>query len=82
MAVDPPEISQEEYNQKIRDWGSRLGVKLRASIGSFAKKGKGDLLRSLKTKSYEWYGEVDRIAYNFRRHGVFWHKGSRRGYGW
>jgi hypothetical protein len=80
MAIDPNEISQEEYNQKITSWGQKLGVKIRASISSLAVKGKGDLLSSLRTKAYKWYGEVDRIAYGFDRHGVFWHKGVGRGH--
>lgn len=78
--LEPQEISQEEYNNRVTAWGSALGVKIRASIRSLTSKGKGDLLRSLRLKTGKWYGEVDKLAYHFVRHGVFVHKGVGRGY--
>jgi hypothetical protein len=80
MAVDPPEISIDEYNKRITAWGTATGVKIRNQIRAFSQDGKGDLLRSLRSKAYKIYGEVDRLAYHFARHGVFWHKGVGRGY--
>lgn len=80
MDIEPTNISQEEYNQKITAWGRKLGTKIRASIATLSHKGKGDLLKSLRNKAYKFYGEVDRLAYSFQRHGVFWHKGVGRGY--
>jgi hypothetical protein len=80
MADEPVEIGQEEYNQKVTDWGSKLAVKIRDSIRSLTSKGKGDLLKSLRLKTGKWYGEVDKLSYHFVRHGVFVHKGVGRGY--
>lgn len=80
MAVEPQEIGIEEYNKRITRWGSDLGKKIRNSIQLLTKKGKGDLLRSLRLKTAKWYGEVDKLSYHFKRHGIFAHKGVGRGY--
>jgi hypothetical protein len=80
MAVEPEEIGIEEYNAKIIGWGSELENKIRTVIRFLARKGKGDLLKSLRLKSKKWYGEVDLLSYHFVRHGVFAHKGVGRGY--
>ncbi len=80
MDVEPREISQEEYNDRVSDWGSQLGVKLRSSIRMLAMDGKGDLVKSLRMKTAKWFGEIDKLAYHFDRHGVFMHKGVGRGY--
>jgi hypothetical protein len=80
MAIEPQEISQEEYNKRVTAWGSALGNKIRTSIRSLTSKGKGDLLKSLRLKTAKWYGEVDLLSYHFVRHGVFVHKGVGRGY--
>lgn len=80
MAVDPKDISQEEYNERVSEWGTRLGVKIRASIQMLTSKGKKDLLKSLRLKTAKWFGEVDKLSYHFDRHGVFVHKGVGRGY--
>ncbi len=80
MTTEPREITTEEYNEKISSWSAATGTKLRASIQRLTSKGKGDLLRSLRAKNYKYYGEIDRVAYNFQRHGIFLHKGVGRGY--
>lgn len=80
MAVDPRDITQEEYNDRVTDWGSQTAVKLRNSIRALLHKGKKDLLKSLRLKTAQWYGEVDKLSYHFNRHGVFVHKGVGRGY--
>jgi hypothetical protein len=80
MAVDPKDISLEEYNKRVIGWGEKTGRKIRDSIRMLTSKGKGDLLRSLRLKTGKWYGEVDKLAYHFERHGVFLHKGLGRGY--
>jgi hypothetical protein len=80
MAVEPQAIGIEEYNKRVTAWGSTLGVKIRTSIRMLTTKGKGDLLRSLRLKTAKWYGEVDKLAYHFERHGVFAHKGVGRGH--
>lgn len=78
--IEPANITQEDYNKRITGWGTQTGVEIRNAIRTLTSKGKGDLLRSLRAKSYKWYGEVDRIAFHFVRHGVFVHKGVGRGY--
>lgn len=78
--IEPSNITQEDYNKRITGWGTQTGVEIRNAIRTLTSKGKGDLLRSLRAKSYKWYGEVDRIAFHFVRHGVFVHKGVERGY--
>ncbi len=80
MAVDPKDISQDEYNKRVTEWGSNVGVKLRASIRMLMNDGKGKLVKSLRLKTAKWYGEVDKLSYHFERHGVFAHKGVGRGY--
>lgn len=78
--IEPLNITQEEYNKRITGWGTQTGMQLRDAIRTLTSKGKGDLLRSLRAKSYKLYGEVDRLAFHFVRHGVFVHKGVGRGY--
>lgn len=80
MAVEPRKISQEEYNKKIANWGSKTGGIIKLQIRSLTSKGKGDLVRSLRMKTRKYYGEIERVTYQFIRHGVFWHKGVGRGY--
>lgn len=78
--IEPREFNLEDYNKKVTAWGTNTGVKIRNSIRQHFSKGKGDLIRSLRAKSYKLYGEVDRLAFHFARHGVFVHKGVGRGY--
>lgn len=78
--TEPVNISLEDYNKRITGWGTQTGMAIRTAIRTLTNKGKGDLLRSLRAKSYKMYGEVDRIAFHFDRHGVFAHKGVGRGY--
>jgi hypothetical protein len=80
MAVDPEDIGLEDYNKKVTDWGSKVAVKLRTSIRTLTRNGKGELLKSLRLKTAKWFGEVDKLSYHFKRHGVFVHKGVGRGY--
>jgi hypothetical protein len=80
MAVEPKDITLDEYNKKVTEWGEKTGRKIRDSIRLLTSKGKGDLLRSLRLKTGKWYGEIDKLAYHFERHGVFVHKGVGRGY--
>lgn len=80
MAVEPEEIGLEEYNQRLRTWGSALENKIRSAIQMLTSKGKGDLLKSLKFCAFERDGKIDRLTFRFRRHGVFAHQGVGRGY--
>ena len=70
----------EEFNRSVTQWGFRTRSLLKSSITSLSMKGKGDLVRSLQMKTKKDFGEVDRIIFNFQRHGVFFHKGVGRGY--
>jgi hypothetical protein len=74
------EISPQEFNKKVAARGSYIRQKLKRSVSSLTSKGKGDLLKSLKLKTKKDYGEIDRLTYQFARHGVFLHKGVGRGY--
>jgi hypothetical protein len=78
MAVDPRQISSDEYNERVAWWGTATGMKIRGAIKSLSSKGKGELLRSFRNKTAKFYGEIDKISYVFERHGVFWHKGVGR----
>ena len=69
-----------QFNEKVTQWGFRTRSLLKNSIASLSMKGKGDLVRSLQMKTRKDFGEVDRIIFNFQRHGVFFHKGVGRGY--
>lgn len=80
MAVEPASISNEQYNEHIASWATSTGNKIRVSIKANETNGKGKLLSSFRSKAYKNGDEIDRIAYNFERHGVFWHKGVGRGY--
>jgi hypothetical protein len=80
MAVDPENISTEEYNERVAYWTTTTGMKVRAALKSLTHEGKGDLLSSFKGKNDKRFGDIDRIAYHFDRHGVFLHKGVGRGY--
>ena len=80
MAIEAQDIDMEEYNRRVSRWGLELEGKLRSSIGMLTSKGKGRLVKSLRLKTAEWSGEVDKLSYHFLRHGVFLHKGVGRGY--
>lgn len=80
MAVEPTDISTEEYNKRVASWTTAIGMKIRAALKSFTHAGKGDLVKSLRGKNDKRFGKIDRIAFHFARHGVFLHKGVGRGY--
>jgi hypothetical protein len=80
MAIEPNEITSEEYNSRIAGWGSDVASKIRSSIRSLTNKGKGALVRSLRMKTGKDFGEINRIGYSFNHYGVFVHKGVGRGY--
>ena len=43
-------------------------------------KGKRELVSSLRVRLHRDFGEIDHVSYEFRKHGVFFHKGTGRGY--
>jgi hypothetical protein len=80
MAIEPADISTEEYNRRVASWTTATGMKIRAALKSLTHAGKGDLVKSLRGKNDTRFVEIDRIAFHFARHGVFLHKGVGRGY--
>jgi hypothetical protein len=80
MAIEPKDISADEYNTRLTDWGGDVLGKIRSSIRNLTSKGKGDLVKSLRMKTHKDFGEVDSIGYSFKHYGVFVHKGVGRGY--
>ena len=70
----------ETFNKEVVQWGFKTRNLLKNSISRLSMKGKGDLVRSLQMKTKKDSGEIDRVIFNFRRHGVFFHKGVGRGY--
>lgn len=80
MAIEPNDISSDEFNSRVAGWGGDVAGKIRMSIRSLTTKGKGDLVKSLRMDTRKDFGEIDRIGYKFNRYGVFVHKGVGRGY--
>lgn len=76
----PDSNQTEEFNKIVTQWGFRTRSLLKGSIASLSMKGKGELMRQLQMKTKKDFGEIDRIIFNFPRHGVFFHKGVGRGY--
>jgi len=70
----------EEFNKNVIQWGFRTRSLLKNSIASLSMKGKGDLMRQLQMKTKKDFGEIDRVIFNFPRHGAFFHKGVGRGH--
>lgn len=67
------------YNSDVTGWGKDVLQQLKSSIRQLSKEGKGELVKSLRLRTRTDYGLIDRITFNFRRHGVFWHKGVGKG---
>lgn len=80
MAVEPANITNDQFNTRVANWGSKTAMMLKFSVRNLTSKGKGDLVRSLRMKARKYYGEIDRLTYSFDRHGVFFHKGVGRGH--
>ena len=70
----------EEFNKNVIQWGFRTRSLLKNSIAALSMKGKGDLMRQLQMKTKKDFGEIDRVIFNFPRHGAFFHKGVGRGH--
>lgn len=69
----------EKFNAAIQAWGAKVKSALPSSISSQGIKG-NKLGRSIKDRYFFDYGEIYRIGINFRREGIFVHKGVGRGY--
>jgi hypothetical protein len=77
------------HNEVIKAWKSMVTRKLKTSAHWFEGKGsmvmRGDrkekqLWKSIRGRTHEDHGAVDRVTFLFERHGVFIHKGVGRGY--
>lgn len=84
-------IDFEAQNAIITKWGAKVRRELRSSARRFShgkpvpfvvrgKQREGKLAASIQTKIRKDYGAIDRLTFNFERHGVFVHKGVGRGY--
>lgn len=69
-----------DYNLIIERWGYKTRQLLKSRVASLAMKGKGELVKQIQMKTKKDFGEIDRVIYNFPRHGAFLHKGVGRGY--
>lgn len=73
-------VNSEDFNKGVAGWTTKVRNKIKYRIGRLTNKGKGELIRSLRSKSKRDYGEIDQITFQFARHGVFVHKGVGKGY--
>jgi hypothetical protein len=79
------------HNKIITTWASKVSRELKKSAAWFSDgkdkpfvmrgpQREGKLAQSIETKIKKEFGAIDRLTYNFERHGVFVHKGVGRGY--
>lgn len=71
----------EAYNAEVRAWGQSTLAVLKSSLAPVGSRGLGTLMRSLRVRFYQRYGEIFGLGFQFARHGVFLEKGARKGYG-
>lgn len=71
--------AMNEFNNLIKNWGSKVKSELLQSIGQHEMIGH-ELRQSLRNNYYTEYGEINRIGFSFRPEGVYVHKGVGRGY--
>jgi len=70
-----------QLQQEAKQWAQMEVSRLRGRIRSLSSKGKGDLVRQLKSKTaIDALGVLQRVSFSFPRHGVFFQKGVGRGY--
>ncbi|NQU84319.1 MAG: hypothetical protein HQ541_01030 [Mariniphaga sp.] len=81
----------EQQNAIITAWIPKVRTALKGNVMRFSKgksqsfvirgnQKEGKLLQSIKSTTGRESGEIDKISYQFERHGVFVHKGVGRGY--
>lgn len=71
--------AMEIVNSEIRTWTSATQAAMRNNIRAMSTKGKGDLLR-MTHEYFREFGQINRVAFRFPKHGVFFAKGVGRGY--
>lgn len=74
------EANQFKFNQDVKRFGEKIKNLLAYNILRYSDKGKGDLLSSLRTNYRKNYGEISSLSVRFERHGVYFAKGTGRGY--
>jgi len=72
----PRLISTDDYNQKVKGWS----ITTKRRVASNAPSVSGALRKSITQRVSLFYGEANRITFNFERHGVYIHYGVGRGY--
>ena len=82
----------EEHNKVVEAWAPKVRTRLKSNALVLLPDGKDKnsvirgnrtemkLAASITSKVKKEFGIVDRISFNFERHGVFVHKGVGRGY--
>ena len=70
----------ESFNHLVDRWGFKTRAQLKASVAKLSMHGKRKLVTQLQYQTKKDFGEIDRVIFNFPRHGVFFHKGVGRGY--
>lgn len=84
-------FDMDGHNEIITQWASKVKRQLVKSASWFSAgkdepfvmrgpQREGKLAKSIETKIHKDFGAIDRLTYNFERHGVFVHKGVGRGY--
>lgn len=74
------EANQSKYNQEVKLFGDKIRNLMAYNILRLSAKGKGELVASLRTKYRKDYGDISSLSIKFQRHGVFFAKGTGRGY--
>ncbi|NQU85802.1 MAG: hypothetical protein HQ541_08585 [Mariniphaga sp.] len=81
----------EEQNALILSWIPKVRTALKSNVLRFSKgksqsfvirknQKEGKLHQSIKSSTARDLGEIEKISFQFERHGVFVHKGVGRGY--
>lgn len=71
--------AMELVNAEIRSWASGTQSAMRNNIRSMSTKGKGELVR-MTHEYFRQFGQINRVAFRFPKHGVFFAKGVGEGY--
>lgn len=81
----------QKQNEIVKRWSAKVRTALRSSARQFSygksvsfvdrgEQREQKLEKSIQARLRMDYGVVDRVSFNFERHGVFVHKGVGRGY--
>lgn len=79
LISEAPSEEIARLNQIADKWASDTVSSLKSGAAQF-RKGRGDLVRSLKKRLRTDFGVVERIAFSLARQGIFVEKGVGRGF--